>query len=82
MPKRLPPRDRKGRFRKRAKRKPPVLTIRSIPARGDRQFIQRYFIDKFRKGRATEWEVWTIASKKTPPLHSKSQLIRKVKDIV
>ncbi|MGD9381087.1 MAG: hypothetical protein PVI03_01445 [Candidatus Thorarchaeota archaeon] len=84
---RLPPRDKAGRFTKRAKKvrkkSAPALSVkRGVPARGGREFIQRYFIDKFKKGKKTEYEVWTIASKGTPPLQSKKQVIKKVESIV
>ena len=86
----LPPRDKRGRFRERVKRvrkvkvkKLPALTVRrGVPVRGGREFVQRYFIDKFKKGKQTEYEVWTIASKGTPPLKSKRQVLKKVESIM
>lgn len=84
---RLPPRDKAGRFMKRPKKvkrmSAPALSVkRGVPVRGGRQFVQRYFIDKFKKGNQTEYEVWTIASKGTPPLKSRNQVLEKVKAIV
>jgi len=86
--KRLPPRDKKGRFMKRAKkvRKKPVPTPvfsqkKTVKVAGGRELTQRYFIDKFKKNNKVEWEVWTVSTRGTKPLMSKGQLIKKVQSI-
>lgn len=93
---RLPPRDRLGRFMKpkpRPKRKRvsagtksmmhPALSVhKTVHVGGGRVFVQRYFIDKFKRGNKTEYEVWTVSSKGTPPLASRKQVLDKVKSIV
>lgn len=82
------PRDPKtGRFVKRMPKKKrksvPGLTVRrSVPAKGGREFVQRYFIDKFKRNGNTEYEVWTVSSKGTPPLQTKKQVLTRVKSIV
>lgn len=76
-------RDKRGRFMKRAVKKKPALSVnRSVRTSGGRELIQRYYIDKFRKGKKNEYEVWTIASKGTLPLSSKGEVLKKVELIV
>lgn len=64
------------------RRHAPVLTVRKGKTVRGRVFVQRYFIDKFKRGNKTEYEVWTVVSRGTPALKSKTQVITKLRGIL
>lgn len=96
MVKKRQPRDKRGRFMKPSKRRspkkkpivkrqPPRRKLTSSRITKRQQFIQRYFIDKFKRDGQTEWEIFTIevrGTKKGEPLKTKKKMIAKVKEIV
>lgn len=68
---------------KSPKRKP--AAIRSLTSTPQKRFVQRYFIDKFKRNGNIEWEIFTIevrGTKKGKPLKSKRRMIAKVRELV
>jgi hypothetical protein len=59
-----------------------VLSLTSVPPK---RFVQRYFIDKFKRDGNVEWEIFTIEVRGTKggkPATTKRQMIAKVKEII
>lgn len=71
--------------KKPSKGKSPKLSaIKSLTSSKPRQFVQRYYIDKFKRNGNNEWEIFTIEVRGTrgKPVSTKKQLVAKVKEIV
>lgn len=76
---------RKPLKRKSPKKRKPAAAIRSLTSSPQKRFVQRYFIDKFQRNGATEWEIFTIevrGTKRGKPLKTKKQMIAKVRELV
>lgn len=68
-----------------SKRRSPVTAIKSLTSVPPKRFVQRYFIDKFKRNGNVEWEIFTIevrGTKRGKPVTTKKQMVAKVKEIV
>ncbi len=67
------------------RRSPKLSAIKSLTSTPPKRFVQRYFIDKFKRNGNVEWEIFTIevrGTKRGQPVVTKKQMIAKVKEIV
>lgn len=69
--------------KRRSPRKP--VAIKSLTSIQRKRFVQRYFIDKFKRNGNVEWEIFTIevrGTKRGKPLRTKKKMIAKVRELV
>jgi len=75
----------KKSVKKPSKGKSSNLVIKSLTSTPPKRFVQRYFIDKFKRNGHIEWEIFTIEVKGTrggKPLKTKKQMVAKVRELV
>lgn len=79
-------RTRKPSRRKSPARKPAAISpLKGTASTKQKRFVQRYFIDKFKRNGNIEWEIFTIevrGTKKGKPVKSKKKMIAKVRELV